>query len=99
MSNNLTDDEKKVTAAFLALATVAFEPMVMAQLWRWFVVPLGVVALTWAQAFGIIVLTNMCIKPWPGERDAEAQYQAAVYSVVSVIVAFSLGWIVFRLSA
>lgn len=51
----------KLAYLFLAVLGVALEGLVIANLWKWFVTPLGVSAITVPHAIGLLLITQMLI--------------------------------------
>lgn len=75
-----------------------FEPWIIAALWRWYVVPLGVRPIGWATAFGLNALIAVFTFRWPGERTAEENMTAAFATLFTSVFAFCIGWLALKLS-
>jgi len=68
---------------------VAFlEPCVVVHLWRWFVVPLGAVQITYWGAFGLGILATVFVRQNGIERDED---KATAESVGVVLGAWGVG--------
>lgn len=90
----MTASDKKAALPLLALMVIALEPFVIVALWRWYVVPFGVMALTWAHAFGLNLLITMFTWRYLGERDDDANWRAAVENLKLIALVSLLGWVV-----
>lgn len=79
----------------LAIAlVVAVRGAVVAKLWAWFVVPLGVVHLSWLHACGIAVTWTALNHRSDGSRSTEQLTAGRVFAgvgVTAVLLAFTFG--------
>lgn len=81
-----------VVGLLLSVLLFIVEPFVARQLWRWFVVPLGVPALTWAQAAGVNLLLNVWISRQDGQdEDSASAVRRILNAWVRCIVALCVG--------
>lgn len=83
---------------YLALAVIfsMLYAFVTLKLWLWFVVPLGVVTITFAEAWGIHVLVSFFLLwgIWTDEEKSAQNIRRAVAKAVMAAILFLEGWIV-----
>ncbi len=74
--------------------TCFYRPMVVVDAWQWFVVPLGVNALHYWQAFGLSVFVGMMtVGPSDVKSDAHPMALCAA-AVLVLVVAHLVMWLV-----
>jgi hypothetical protein len=81
------------------LTTTFFEPWVITKMWAWYLVPLGVSAIGWAQAFGLNLLVYLFIGPplnAQKERSSEWRLKRSFVVLFGVAFTFGLGWFVHK---
>lgn len=79
-----------LVSALAGIGGLFLEGRVLMDLWRWFVVPLGVRSLTYWQALGCALVVSLLVKQYGVERDTE-KYGAEVF--LTVLAAWGLGWL------
>lgn len=52
-----------ILGGLFALAAAAWRAFVLLAMWAWFVMPLGAPRITFAQAFGLVLIVNMLMHP------------------------------------
>lgn len=91
-------DEDEFTLALMKLifgfALMAFRPWVVAVLWRWHVSPLGVPALSYWQAFGLLMLIGLVRYRYePPVDDAESYVKRLGAAWFAALFCLALGWL------
>ena len=84
-----------VILAILAVGALAWMSAVtITWLWAWFIVPLGVMQLSLAHAFGISgIVYYLTYRPVTNEVDKEQAFKALGQAVMMPFVALGLGYI------
>jgi hypothetical protein len=98
------DDKVWLFGAFpLSVISYWLKPLAVMLLWRWYLVPLGVHAITWATAFGLNVFTFMMRYEWTAKDTAkltnEQKFESAFGAVLVPAFSLSLGWLVLKLAS
>lgn len=95
MNTDRPDTAKATLLIIVVIVAALFRVHVITVLWRWFMVPLGVMELSWLHAFGLCVLIGLVwSKPptdaemLPKRMDARIGFACAV-----PILALLFGWI------
>lgn len=93
---------KSLTLALLGVFAAALNLMlrgaVVAQLWLWFIVPMGAPVMLPAQGMGLSVLVSLLTFSNRPKHDPDDIPAYTMQSMLVSIVALGLGWIVFTLS-
>jgi hypothetical protein len=98
MSNNDETVTKSITGA-LSFACIAGKPFVLMTLWRWFVTPLGVPALTYGRAFGLVLLFGVLTVKWEPKLSAEDDLKRASFHAFGLPIALGIGWLALKVFA
>jgi hypothetical protein len=101
VSDEMNDEDKIYlwAALMFQLATVIVEPFVVVQLWRWFLVPLGLPALRWLSAFGLNLVVGVLIYRSPGTRTNKQIMESCIAAFFSGVLAFGVGYIALKLGS
>lgn len=92
-----------ITLGFAALLAVSalVRGLVLVQLWKWYVVPLGVSTVHLTQAIGLSILVGMLWQHYTPETEeqrrrstAEKLFEGFFASVFMAFFALAFGWIV-----
>lgn len=88
-------DSHTLTASWIVfIALIVTEPYCIVALWRWFVVPLGVIPIGWSLALGLDFLRSCFFYRWHRERTREETFQALLGALVNCLFCLASGWIV-----
>ena len=84
-----------VTLALVAAAGIPLWGWAVAKLWLWFVVPLGLMPLSWAHAYGLATLIGLVSGHWlPDPKKTKEKIRVLVHAFGAPPAAVFFGWIV-----
>lgn len=79
-------------ALVLLLPLLCYQGFVLATLWGWFVVPLGLAAIPWTQGAGLCLIAKLCGRKHSGTAECSL-VQRAVLVAVAYSAILGLGYI------
>lgn len=87
-----------VIAGILAIGCMAiWWAYVVAILWNWFVVPLGLQAISTAHAYGLTLVVSAVMSTrglnLDGSKDKESNFQPIVFAILAPAMLLLFGWI------
>jgi hypothetical protein len=87
--SDLSKSDRSIVGLVLVVPITMFSAYVLTCLWAWFVVPLGVVAIGKAHAFGLSTMISLLrAKPVDNERDA---LEGLLTGLAYALIAWGLG--------
>jgi len=76
----------------IAVFGIILKGIVLSSMWQWFIVPLGVLPITTAQAVGLSVITFVLLGKYESsDKSEEEQLKQAITVVVAVLMMWGFG--------
>lgn len=89
--------KRAAIAAAIFVPVVAIEGLVISDLWGWFVSPIGVPGIGWAQAAGIACLVGLLVhQPKPKNKNDEDNpaWEKLIEAGLMAMFMWGMGWLV-----
>lgn len=78
---------------FAATLSTMWFGYVLHILWAWFLVPIGLPAVTMVSAIGISITIKMIVAGLPNTKDNPDYQYLVIYSFIYPLMSLALGWI------